>query len=213
MILLGDGTLGMLPEEWIERYGMLGDLGTVDGERIRFRPAQVGLLDALLAAEPQASVDLVFTKARDELNRFAGVEPRKAPARFHGRLRPYQEAGLGWLSFLRRFGFGGCLADDMGLGKTVQVLAMLAGRPRKSVGPSLVVVPKSLVWNWQQEAARFAPDLRLVVHVGPDRAMNAETLRRKLQKADLLVTTYGLLRKDVAFLREVEMDYVILDEA
>ena len=213
LIVLGDGTFGMLPEEWIERYGMLGDMGTVDGDRLRFRPAQVGLLDALLAAEPQVSVDAVFAKARDELNRFAGLEPMKAPAGFRGRLRPYQEAGLGWLSFLRQFGFGGCLADDMGLGKTIQILAMLAGRPRKSVGPSIVVVPKSLVWNWQEEAARFVPDLRLIAHVGPDRAMDAQTLRRNLQKADLLVTTYGLLRKDVGFLREIEMDYVILDEA
>jgi hypothetical protein len=213
LIVLGDGTFGMLPEEWIQRYGMLGDLGAVEGERLRFRPAQVGLLDALLAAEPQVSVDAVFAKAREELNRFAGVEPMKAPARFRGRLRPYQEAGLGWLSFLRRFGFGGCLADDMGLGKTIQILAMLAGRPRKTAGPSLVIVPKSLVWNWQEEAARFVPDLRLLAHVGPERATDAPTLRRNLQKADLLVTTYGLLRKDVGFLREIEMDYVILDEA
>ncbi len=213
LIVLGDGTFGMLPEEWLERYGTLGELGTVEGERLRFRPAQVGLLDALLAAEPRVSVDALFARARDELNRFAGVDPLKAPARFRGRLRPYQEAGLGWLGFLRQFGFGGCLADDMGLGKTIQILAMLAGRLRKSVGPSMVVVPKSLVWNWQQEAARFAPDLRLLAHVGPDRAMDAQTLRQNLQKADLLVTTYGLLRKDVGFLRELEMDYVILDEA
>ena len=213
LIVLGDGTFGMLPEEWLERFGMLGDMGAVEGDRLRFRPAQIGLLDALLAAEPQVSVDALFAKARDELSRFAGVDPVKAPARFRGRLRPYQEAGLGWLGFLRRFGFGGCLADDMGLGKTIQILAMLAGRPRKTVGPSIVVVPKSLVWNWQQEAARFAPDLRLIAHVGPERAMDAQTLRQNLQKADLLVTTYGLLRKDVAFLREFEMDYVILDEA
>jgi len=213
MIVLGDGTFGMLPEEWIKRFGTLGDMGAVDGERIRFRRGQLGLLDALLAAEPQVSVDAAFARARSELNRFAGVEPMKAPAQFRGRLRPYQEAGLGWLAFLRQFGFGGCLADDMGLGKTIQILAMLAGRPRKTVGPSIVIVPKSLVWNWQQEAARFAPDLRLIAHVGPERAMNAQTLRRKLQKADLLVTTYGVLRKDVAFLREIEMDYLILDEA
>jgi SNF2-related domain/Helicase conserved C-terminal domain/SWIM zinc finger len=213
MILLGDGTFGMLPEEWIKRYRMLGDMGTIDGERLRFRPAQVGMLDALLAAEPQVSVDAVFAKARKELNRFAGIKPEKAPTRFSGRLRPYQEVGLGWLSFLRRFGFGGCLADDMGLGKTIQVLAMLAGRPRESPRASIVVVPKSLVWNWQQEAARFAPDLRLVAHVGPDRAADARALRRTLENADVLVTTYGLLRKDVAFLRELEMDYVILDEA
>ena len=134
LIVLGDGTFGMLPEEWIERFGMLGDMGTVDGDRLRFRPAQVGLLDALLAAEPQVSVDAVFAKARDKLNRFAGLEAMKAPAGFRGRLRPYQETGLGWLSFLRRFGFGGCLADDMGLGKTVQTMAMLLDRAKPRAG-------------------------------------------------------------------------------
>ena len=213
MIVLGDGTFGMLPEEWIERYGMLGDMGTVEGERIRFRPAQVGLLDALLAAEPQVSVDALFAKARDELNRFAGVDPMKAPARFRGRLRPYQEAGLGWLSFLRRFGFGGASPTTWASARRSRSWRCWPDGPASRAGPSIVVVPKSLVWNWQQEAARFAPDLRLVAHVGPERATNAQTLRRKLQKADFLVTTYGLLRKDVAFLREIEMDYVILDEA
>ena len=101
----------------------------------------------------------------------------------------------------------------MGLGKTIQVLAMLAGRPRRKGRPSIVVVPKSLVWNWEQEAARFAPKLRVLAHVGPERAASATALRRSLAGVDLLVTTYGVLRKDAVFLREIEADYVILDEA
>src|SRR5665213_343302 len=213
MIALGDGSFGMLPEDWLKKYGLLAEMGTVEGERLRFRPAQVGLLDALIAAEPEASVDGLFARARDELRGFAGIEPEKAPRGFRGDLRPYQEAGLGWLSFLRRFGFGGCLADDMGLGKTVQVLAMLAARPREVGRPSIVVVPKSLVWNWQQEAARFVPGLRVLAHVGPYRAGDARALRKAFATADVVLTTYGLLRKDVPFLREIEMDYVILDEA
>jgi superfamily II DNA or RNA helicase len=213
MVRLGDGSFGMLPEEWLKKYAPLAEMGGVEGDRLRFRRAQAGLLDALLASEPEVSVDAQFAKARDELRQFTGVRPAKAPRAFRGELRPYQEAGLGWLSFLRQFAFGGCLADDMGLGKTIQVLAMLAGRPRRNARPSIVVVPKSLVWNWEQEAARFAPKLRVLAHVGSERAASATALRKRLAGVDLLVTTYGVLRKDAAFLREIEADYVILDEA
>jgi superfamily II DNA or RNA helicase len=213
MVVLGDGSFGMLPEEWLKKYAPLAGMGAVEGDRLRFRPAQAGLLDALLASQPEVSVDAQFAKARDQLRQFTGVRPEKAPRSFRGELRPYQEVGLGWLSFLRRFGFGGCLADDMGLGKTIQVLAMLAGRPRRSGRPSIVVVPKSLVWNWEQEAARFAPKLRVLAHVGPERAASLTALRKKLAGVDLIVTTYGVLRKDAPMLREIEADYVILDEA
>jgi hypothetical protein len=213
MVALGDGSFGMLPEEWLERYAPLAQLGTVEGDRLRFRPAQAGLLDALLMSQPEVSVDEVFARARDELRQFSGVAAAKAPPTFQGQLRPYQEAGLGWLAFLRQFGFGGCLADDMGLGKTIQVLAMLADRPRRAGRPSIVVVPKSLVWNWEQEAARFTPQLRVVAHVGAERAADAAELRRRIADTDVLVTTYGVLRKDAALLRDIEADYVILDEA
>ena len=222
-IVLDDGSIGMLPDEWLARYGLLAEVGQPEGDRLRFQPAQVGLLDALLAAEPEVAVDSLFAKARDELASFDRLEAEAAPPGFEGALRPYQELGLGWMSFLRRFGFGGCLADDMGLGKTVQVLAMLASRARgtgrqKSARtparqPSLVVVPKSLVWNWQQEAARFAPSLRVLAHVGPDRAGDAAALRQAVGAADLVLTTYGCLRKDAVFLREIAWDYLILDEA
>jgi superfamily II DNA or RNA helicase len=219
-IVLDDGSVGMLPDEWLQRYGLLAEVGTAEGGRLRFAPAQVGLLDALLAAEPEVSVDRVFAKARDQLRSFDHIQAEAPPPAFRGELRLYQEVGLGWLAFLRRFGFGGCLADDMGLGKTVQVLAMLASRRLDDQGgsraahkPSLVVVPKSLVWNWQQEAARFVPGLRILAHVGPERAADAPTLQRALDDVDVVLTTYGLMRKDAAFLREIEMDYLILDEA
>jgi SNF2 family DNA or RNA helicase len=213
MVLLDDGSFGMLPEEWLKKYAPLAEMGAVEGDHVRFQRAQAGVLDALLASQPEVSVDDLFAKARDELRKFTGVEAAKAPRTFRGELRPYQESGLGWLAFLRKFGFGGCLADDMGLGKTIQVLAMLAGRPRRKERPSIVVVPKSLVWNWEREAERFAPKLRVLAHVGAERAPSAAALRAQLADVDLLVTTYGVLRKDVTFLREIEADYVILDEA
>ena len=213
MVRLGDGTLRHAARGVAEEVRPLADLGTVEGDRLRFRPAQAGLLDALLASQPEVSVDALFAKARDQLAQFEGVSAAKAPRAFRGELRPYQEEGLGWLAFLRRFGFGGCLADDMGLGKTIQVLAMLAGRPRRKARPSIVVVPKSLVFNWEQEAARFTPRLRVLAHTGPERAASAAALRRSFADVDLMVTTYGTLRNDIAFLREIESDYVILDEA
>jgi hypothetical protein len=212
-VLLGDGSFGILPEEWLKKYGLLADLGVAQDGALRFVPTQLGLLDSLLAAEPQITQDQAFAGLREQLHQFERIEAEKAVPEFLGDLRPYQELGLGWMSFLRRFRFGGCLADDMGLGKTVQVLAMLASRPRVKGKPSLVVVPKSLVWNWQQEAARFAPRLRCLALVGSSRPTGIEALRHALSRVDLVITTYGLLRNDVAALREIEMDYVILDEA
>ena len=154
---LGDGTRGLLPEEWLRQSELLAGMGQADGERIRFRRGQVALLDALIDAEPTATCDAAFKRAREALARFAGVVPLDPPRSFVGTLRPYQREGLGWLTSLRELGFGGCLADDMGLGKTVQVLALLDGRRAGRHGPSLVVVPRSLLFNWQDEAARFTP--------------------------------------------------------
>ena len=208
-VLLDDGTFGILPEQWLEKYGGLAGLGTAEGEALRFRRSQAGLLDALLAAQPEIRVDRVFAKVRKELADFSGVEAANAPKAFTGELREYQREGLGWMRFLERFGFGGCLADDMGLGKTVQVLALLAGRRAKPRLPSLVVVPRSLVFNWKLEAARFAPKLRVLDHTGPDREKHVEAFA----SADLVVTTYGILRRDAPLFAEADFDYVILDEA
>ena len=136
-----------------------------------------------------------------------------------GTLRPYQRDGLGWLHFLARFGFGGCLADDMGLGKTVMVLALLEARRERRAqlsagpdrpGPSLSVVPRSLVFNWKQEAARFTPKLRILDHTGAGRLAPGE----HFDDYDLIITTYGTLRRDAADLAQRRrFDYAILDEA
>ncbi|HUF94124.1 MAG TPA: SNF2-related protein, partial [Candidatus Limnocylindria bacterium] len=208
-VRLGDGTFGVLPEEWLQQYGALADLGQREDDHLRFTRPQVGVLDALLAALPDATTDATFARARDELARFEGVEPLDPPAGFAGTLRGYQREGLGWLAFLQRFGFGGCLADDMGLGKTVQVLALLEARREQAAGLSLVVVPKSLVFNWMQEAARFTPALRVLDHTGTDRTRDGDTFGGY----DVVLTTYGTLRRDAVHLKDREFDYVVLDEA
>jgi superfamily II DNA or RNA helicase len=212
MVRLDDGTYGVLPEEWLRRIGPLAEMGEPEQGHVRFRQSQAGLLDALVAAQPEARCDETFARAREQLRRFHSVEPAAQPAGFVGHLRDYQTEGLGWMHFLQRFSFGGCLADDMGVGKTAQVLALLESRRElraagEPVGPSLVVVPKSLVFNWKEEAARFTPQLRVLDHTGLERNGN------DFAAYDLVLTTYGTLRRDAWRFKDAEFDYVVLDEA
>jgi superfamily II DNA or RNA helicase len=212
-VLLDDGTRGLVPEEWLKRYAGVARFGEVDGDHVRFRPSQTALLDALLASQPAIAVDEAFNRARVALNSFTGVVPLEAPPTFTGTLRDYQRDALGWFAFLRQFGFGGCLADDMGLGKTVMVIALLEARrlARVEAGddhqPSLAVLPRSLVFNWMEEASRFAPDLSVLDATGAARDLT------RVEGHDLVLATYGTLRRDIAVLKDVEFDYVILDEA
>ena len=140
------------------------------------------------------------------------IAPMTAPEGFKGELRPYQERGLAWLSFLESVGLGGVRADDMGLGKTVQLLALMCGEPPAEGGPTLLVCPMSLVGNWQREAARFAPGLRVHVHHGAERP-KGKAFQAVVASSDLVVTTYGLVIRDIDALREMSWRRVVLDEA
>ena len=212
---LSDGSLGILPDDLAAQFEPMVALAQKHDGRLRYGRIQVALLDALLAGQPASRVDEAFERIREELAAGERPEAEDEPAGFQGTLRHYQREGLGWLSFLERMGLGGCLADDMGLGKTIQVLALLVRRqavfaesgiaPR----PSLVVVPKSLIFNWMDEARKFAPSLRVLNHTGNTRIESADTIAEH----DLVLTTYGTLRRDIMQHRNVEFDYVVLDEA
>ncbi|HEY4305055.1 MAG TPA: DEAD/DEAH box helicase [Gemmatimonadaceae bacterium] len=211
-ILLPDGTHGVLPLEWLARLAPLTAGGKIVGGVMRYRQSQVALLDALLDAVPEADVDATFERARSALHTFETIAPIDPGPDFVGELREYQREGVGWLSFLRHFGLGGCLADDMGLGKTVQVLAMLDARREIKDRPatvSLVVVPRSLIFNWLREAQRFTPRVRMLDFTGTNR----QTTDINPDAIDVVVTTYGTLRRDAAQLADMRFDYVILDEA
>ena len=214
-VRLGDGSIGLVPEEWLAQYRAVAGLGKASGEGLRFERSQIGLIDALLAARPEVTFDETFKRARQGLLDFKDVSPMAEPPGFVGTLRPYQRDGLGWFDFLARMGFGGCLADDMGLGKTIQVLALLQARAASGGNgdmagrrPSLVVVPKSLVFNWMDEAQRFTPNLRILDHTG-----QRDLPGSHFEDYHLVITTYGTLRRDIAFLADVPFDYCILDEA
>ena len=254
-VTLADGSRGRIPAEMVEKYARLAKFGQVEDDKIRFRPSQAMLLDAMLDAK-EVSFDKGFNAIRKKLQSLNGVKPKPAPRGFQGELRTYQSEGLGWLHFLREFRLGGCLADDMGLGKTIQVLSLLESRrtrrgvasksdsnaggktkatvktlkaskasksktrslPERIVAaelrrkPSIVVVPKSLIFNWIEEAAKFTPRLRIVNYTGTARI---DSIKESLADGgfDVLLTTYGTLRKDIADLSQIEFDYAILDES
>ncbi|RQX07276.1 ATP-dependent helicase [Micromonospora inaquosa] len=173
-------------------------LGLADGEA-------TGALPVLEVTADGALGDLLAGAVERRLT------PLDPPPGFQGTLRPYQQRGLAWLAFLRSLGLGGVLADDMGLGKTVQLLALLAGDPPEA-GPTLLVCPMSLVGNWQREAARFTPGLRVHVHHGAERARGAE-FTAAAHGADLVLTTYSVAARDAADLAGIDWHRVVVDEA
>jgi len=209
------------------------------GVWIELRPGDLKNAERFCAADPNLSLDEALrltasdgdTLMRLPVHRFlAGPrlqavleqyhqqkapDPLPAPEGFAGQLRPYQERGLGWLTFLHRFDQGACLADDMGLGKTIQLLAFLqhlkAAEDLKR--PVLLVAPTSVLTNWKREAAGFTPELEVREHYGPRRPSSPAALAKALEGVDLLLTSYGLLQRDSELLDSVEWQGVVIDEA
>ena len=149
-----------------------------------------------------------FVKSREvfegfnEINRFPVEIPNLTV-----QARPYQKEGFRWLDYLHKHGLGGCLADDMGLGKTLQAITLLTSIYPAEARPSLVVIPKSLIHNWQNEINKFSPELDVYIYYGTQR--NIETARRN----QVVITTYGMVRSDIEILRQEIFYYIILDES
>ncbi len=210
-IKLADGTIGEIPDEWVQRYRYLFGMAEETEEGLRMSAQQVVLLDQLLEEMDEFAVDDEFQRRRERLRNFSGIQDVPLPSGFVGELRPYQKAGYNWLHFLHEYGFGGCLADDMGLGKTVQVLVFLLSLRESghSDAPDLIVVPRSLLVNWQREAERFTPSLKVLLHFGQTRRKEPDRFR----EYDLVITTYGTMLRDIQMLRSFRFHYAVLDES
>ncbi|MEO0474092.1 MAG: SNF2-related protein, partial [Bacteroidota bacterium] len=207
---LGDGSIGMLPEEWLQKYSKILSLGKVQEDNVRLSQFQINLIDDLYTEiDNHQSFEHLMEKMQ-RLRNFDSIREVPPHPELTAELRNYQKAGLNWLSFLDEIRWGGCLADDMGLGKTVQVLALLMNvSERTPEATHLVVVPKSLVFNWMHEIQKFCPNLRVHNHSGPDRFDRPE----QLTPFDLIITTYGIARSDIELLRHIPFHYVVLDES
>ena len=186
----------------------------LDGGRLSLPVGRAAVLDQLAEAEGRAlhwQGDAALRRLGRDIAAVDQQTDIPDPPGLQGELRPYQREGVGWLQRLARVGLGGVLADDMGLGKTLQVLAhlLLEKASGHAAAPSLVVVPTSLLFNWAQEAAKFAPGLKVLRLHGPDR----HATYSRLGQYDLVLTTYSLLVRDIAMLHEQSWHLVVLDEA
>ena len=206
-VRLDDGTIGLLPIEWLANFTALTEIGEINNDRVRFRISQATLVSAILGERLEEGNAKLGEHIR-EIEKLSQPMPSAPSPNFHATLRDYQSIGLGWLENMQRAGLGACLADDMGLGKTIQVLALLSKRP-KSAPPSLIVMPKSLIFNWLGEIQKFAPDMRTIVHTGAARDCSPKVL----SDANIVLTTYGTLRNDATQLASFLFDYCILDES
>ena len=210
-IKLADGSIGELPENWIEKFKHLFNLGEETDEGVRLTDYHITLIDELIRDAENASTDQTFREKLERLQNFQGIEPKPLPKNFQGTLRDYQLAGYHWLHFLHDYGFGGILADDMGLGKTIQVLVFLLSLRESghAKNADLIVVPRSLLVNWEREIEKFTPTLRVLRHFGPTRAKDPA----QFQDYDIILTTYGTMRQDIKHLRDYTFHYAVLDES
>ena len=155
----------------------------------------------------------LFSEFKTKIGSKSKIELLDTPNNFQGELRPYQSEGFAWINYLKDYGFGCCLADDMGLGKTIQIIAFLLHELNQDItGPNLLICPTSIVGNWHKEVQKFAPDISVLIHHGPNRFKNEE-FQEQVQNADLVITTYNLAQRDKSFLYQTNFENIILDEA
>lgn len=205
---LPNGEIAIIPEAWLTKYADLFSLSETEGDNEKpvLRKHHLNLVKEL---EEGNLAKVQLSEKLRSLNSFSGIKEYALPQGFTGQLRPYQKAGYNWLQFLHEYRLGGCLADDMGLGKTVQTLTMLLSQKESGAGTSLLVMPTSLIYNWEMEASKFTPDLKILNYTG--------TLRNKdikrFEKYDVVLTSYGITRLDIEILRNFYFNYIILDES
>jgi hypothetical protein len=206
---LSNGGRGLLPQNWLRRLERLFKMGELQEDGVSVSTVHFNLIDELFADLEQPDLQAFIAERREKLLHFKGIETHKLPTGIKAKLRAYQKDGFQWLCFLHEFGWGGILADDMGLGKTLQVITFLKHVLQTNKQVSLVVVPTSLLFNWENELQKFAPSIKVHFHHGTGRS----TDQKEIEANQLVVTTYGTMLSDIDFLRHIKFNYVVLDES
>lgn len=205
-LILPNGEYAIIPQAWFDEYKTLVDVCKIEDGKVVVARHFVALTQEL-AQKPQVACNLK-ENTRKLLSQTLDTN-YDLPVGFKGELRQYQQTGYNWLRLLDELALGGCLADDMGLGKTIQALCLLQWMKEQNRGINLLIVPKSLLYNWEDEAARFAPELKIYVHSGAQRIRQSA----EINDVDMILTSYGTLRRDRKMLSEIPFNYIILDEA
>ncbi|TAG03734.1 MAG: DEAD/DEAH box helicase [Cytophagia bacterium] len=210
--LLPNGETAIIPDVWLEKLTELIHFSEASEEKsevFQLKRHHLALINELQTGE---YAQVRMQRKLEQFNNFEKIDEYELPKKFKGNLRPYQKSGYNWLQFLHEYKLGGCLADDMGLGKTIMTLVHLQAIKEENNAknmPSLLVIPTSLIYNWELEAKKFTPDLKVFVYIGQHRRKNIQYF----QHFDLIITSYGIMRADVDILKEFLFHYVILDES
>lgn len=210
-VQLNDGTLGILPEEWLKKYSLLFRVGEGRADKLKLSRYHLSVIDELYENRNEEELTIELEEKYSRIREFDKIKEIEAPQNLQPILRPYQVAGYQWLNYLNEVSWGGILADDMGLGKTVQALSFLQHYYEEHDGDlrALVVCPTTLIYNWENEIKKFTPSLEYYIHHGSIRNRNIE----ELKKHHVIITTYGTLRSDIKIFTQIPLDYVILDES
>jgi superfamily II DNA or RNA helicase len=208
---LNDGTLGILPEEWLKKYSLLFRVGEGRTDKLKLSRYHMSVIDELYENRNAEELTIQLEEKYERIREFDNIKEIEAPQNLQSILRPYQVAGFQWLNYLQEVNWGGILADDMGLGKTVQALSYLQYYYEHNDGDmrALVVCPTTLIYNWENEIKKFTPSLEYHIHHGSLRGRGIE----ELLKHHVIITTYGTLRSDIKLFTQIKLDYVILDES
>jgi len=210
-VALDDGTLGVLPETWLEKFTAYFNAAEIDEDVLKTYKINYQSIDELY--EDRMLDELAKNELFRLKNKIEGkntIEDIAVPVGLKTVLRPYQKFGLNWLNFLDDFNFGACLADDMGLGKTIQIIAFILSQKEKNGQQcNLIVVPASLIYNWQNEIEKFAPSLKFFTLYGATRIKKLT----RFDDYDVVLTSYGTLLSDIRILKEFHFNYAFLDEA
>jgi non-specific serine/threonine protein kinase len=207
---LQDGSLGILPEEWIKKYSLLFRVGEGKSEKMKLSRYHFSVIEELYENRNEEELFFQLEERYDKLKDFKNIEAIEPPEHLQSILRPYQQSGFQWLNYLHEVKWGGILADDMGLGKTIQALSFIQHiKETKGSLKALVVCPTTLMYNWENEIKKFTQSLTYYIHHGGIRDKNQVTH----PQVDVIITTYGTLRSDIKSFVEPEFDYIILDES